>query len=195
MVKKFNYSDIIKNEIHKYIGYKSKEPINKKLAVCILSVLSKNVSKFGVFTQFTHKDLFNQLWQVLSHSKLFGREEKKEAELVCRIEMYKLENQEIIQFNYTGKSNHYTIQTTLKGNRFLHRLYENESSLFKIGDKFSSISTRRFKMNNNEIMEINLESEKGILNNSFDHDETFKLMKKTQQDYVDEIYQKIKHED
>ena len=50
-------------------------------------------------------------------------------------------------------------------------------------------------MNNNEIMEINLESEKGILNNSFDHDETFKLMKKTQQDYVDEIYQKIKHED
>ena len=115
--------------------------------------------------------------------------------MVCRIEMYKLENQEMIQFNYTGKSNHYTIQTTLKGNRFLHRLYENKSSLFKIGDKFSSISTRRFKMNNNEIMEINLESEKGILNNSFDHDETFKLMKKTQQDYVDEIYQKIKHED
>ena len=29
MVKKFNYSDIIKNEVHKYIGYKSKEPINK----------------------------------------------------------------------------------------------------------------------------------------------------------------------
>ena len=28
MVKKFNYSDIIKNEVHKYIGYKSKEPLN-----------------------------------------------------------------------------------------------------------------------------------------------------------------------
>ncbi len=173
-----------KNEVHKYIGYKSKEPLNEQLSICILSVLSKGVSELGIFTEFTHKDLFNQLWEVLSYYKLFGKEEKKQAELVCRIEMYKLEHKEFVKFTHTGKSDHYTIKSTLKGNAHLQFLYDLKTNLFHIGYDSTFIETRLFYLNEESIIEINLGTEKGRINNSFQKEKVFELMHKSQQKVI-----------
>ena len=173
-----------KNEVHKFIGYKSKEPLNEQLSVCILSVLSKGVSNLGIFTEFTHKDLFNQLWEVLCHYKLFGKKEKKQAELVCRIEMYKLEDKKFIKFTPTGKADHYTIKCTYRGNVRLQTLYEYKPYLFHIGLNFSFIESRIFNIDEKSFIEINLGTEKGKINNSFDKEKVFELMHKSQQKVI-----------
>tara|TARA_R100000995_G_C3449792_1_gene107548 strand:- start:251 stop:808 length:558 start_codon:yes stop_codon:yes gene_type:complete len=169
-----------KNPVHQYLGYKSKEQINEILTACILSVLSQNISLLGVFTQFTHKDLFQKLWKVLCHYKIFGRDNEKEAELLCRAEMYKLESLEYIKFNPLNKADHYTISTTLKGNQFLSFLYKYKPNSFYISKYFNFINARFFSVHNNNYIEINLGTEKGTINSAFNHSKTFKTMEKLQ---------------
>ena len=131
-----------------------------------------------------NEDLFNQLWEVLSYYKLFGKEEKKQAELVCRIEMYKLEHKEFVKFTHTGKSDHYTIKSTLKGNAHLQFLYDLKTNLFHIGYDSTFIETRLFYLNEESIIEINLGTEKGRINNSFQKEKVFELMHKSQQKVI-----------
>ena len=85
---------------------------------------------------------------------------------------------------HTGKADHYTIKSTLKGNAHLQFLYDVKTNLFHIGYDSTFIETRLFYLNEESIIEINLGTEKGRINNSFQKEKVFELMHKSQQKVI-----------
>ena len=82
-------------EIRKLIALRSKEPINKLLSYFILAKLNEGCSKYNVFLDKTHKDIFEYIYNDYKDDPDFKkfmvgwRCFYDELKLLVRIELYK----------------------------------------------------------------------------------------------------------
>tara|TARA_R100001126_G_C4813954_1_gene143286 strand:- start:300 stop:737 length:438 start_codon:yes stop_codon:yes gene_type:complete len=116
-------------EIQKLIAVKSKEPINKLLSYFILAKLNEGCSKYKIFLEKTHKDIFEDIYKDYKDDIDFKkfmvgwRCSHDELKLLVRIELYKhiLKNNvkenkshsKTITYKLTKKGQHY-LQSTLR---------------------------------------------------------------------------------
>ena len=119
-----------KNDLEKLIAKKSKEPINKLLSFLILAKLNEGCSKYKLFLDKTHKDIFEDIYKDYKHDKDFlkfmvgWKSNYDELKLLIRIELYKH-----LDFQYVkeNKSHNKIITYTLtkKGQNFLQSSLSN----------------------------------------------------------------------
>tara|TARA_R100001126_G_scaffold77533_1_gene46212 strand:+ start:47 stop:664 length:618 start_codon:yes stop_codon:yes gene_type:complete len=112
-------------ELNNYIGRKTKEDLNYPLCFVLLGILTKNYSKFGVYTEMTHRDIadkVNELFKDLLNLKGWNTNEK-ELDLKVRIELYKLRELEVVKFIPRKKKDTYAIKATERANELLLFLY------------------------------------------------------------------------
>ena len=112
-------------ELNNYIGRKTKESLNFPLCFVLLSILTKNYSKFEVYTEVTHRDIadkVNELFKDLLNLKGWNTNEK-ELDLKVRIELYKLRELEVVKFIPRKKKDTYAIKATERANELLLFLY------------------------------------------------------------------------
>tara|TARA_A100001391_G_scaffold66692_1_gene42339 strand:- start:503 stop:1120 length:618 start_codon:yes stop_codon:yes gene_type:complete len=112
-------------ELNNYIGRKTKESLNFPLCFVLLGILTKNYSKFGVYTEMTHRDIadkVNELFKDLLNLKGWNTNEK-ELDLKVRIELYKLRELEVVKFIPRKKKDTYAIKATERANELLLFLY------------------------------------------------------------------------
>ena len=81
------------SQIQKLIAKKSKEPINKLLSYFILTKLNEGCSKYKIFLDKTHKDIFEDIYENYKNDfdlKKFmvgWRTNHEELKLLVRIEI------------------------------------------------------------------------------------------------------------
>ena len=112
-------------ELNNYIGRKKKESLNFPLCFVLLGILTQNYSKFGVYTEMTHRDIAEKiegLFKNLIDLEGWSTNEK-ELYVKVRIELYKLRELEVIKFIPRKKKNTYTIKATERANELLLFLY------------------------------------------------------------------------
>ena len=126
-------------ELNNYIGRKSKEDLNFPLCFVLLGILTKNCLKFEVYTEFTHRDIadqVNKLFKNLLDLKGWNTNEK-ELDLKVRIELYKLKELEVVKFIPRKKKDTYSIKATERANELL--LHLNSLSYYgAFDDKFKN---------------------------------------------------------
>ena len=157
-------------ELNNYIGRKSKEDLNFPLCFVLLGILTKNCLKFEVYTEFTHRDIadqVNKLFKNLLDLRGWNTNEK-ELDLKVRIELYKLKELEVVKFIPRKKKDTYSIKATERANELL--LHLNSLSYYgAFDDKFKNNfynSTIR-KKNGEYKIEVNFTNEKGTLNSEY----------------------------
>ena len=83
------------SQIQKLIAKKSKEPINKLLSYFILTKLNEGCSKYKIFLDKTHKDIFEDIYENYKNDfdlrkfMVGWRTNHEELKLLVRIEIYK----------------------------------------------------------------------------------------------------------
>ncbi len=117
-------------EIRKLIALRSKEPINKILSYFILAKLNEGCSKYNVFLDKTHKDIFEDIYDNYKNDPDFKkfmvgwRCFYDELKLLVRIELYK----HILKNNVKENKSHNKIITyklTKKGQNYLQNDLRN----------------------------------------------------------------------
>ena len=117
-------------EIRKLIALRSKEPINKLLSYFILSKLNEGCSKYNVFLDKTHKDIFEDIYNDYKEDPDFKkfmvgwRCFHDELKLLVRIELYK----HILKNNVKENKSHnktITYKLTKKGQHYLQNTLRN----------------------------------------------------------------------
>ena len=119
-----------KNDLQKIIAIKSKEPINKLLSFLILAKLNEGCSKYKLFLDKTHKDIFEDIYKDYKDDKDFlkflvgWKTNYDELKLLVRIELYKNIYKDHIKEN-KSHTKIITYKLTKKGQNFLQTTLRN----------------------------------------------------------------------
>jgi len=111
-------------EIQKFIAMQKKKPINNFLSYLILGKLNEGCSKYNCFIAKTHKDIFENIFNIYKDDKDFNKflsgwnTTEEEVRLLVRIELYKLMDMQFVKEN-KSHNKIITYALTKKGQYFL----------------------------------------------------------------------------
>ena len=167
IVKGWNYKKS-SNEINKLLGKKINQGFDLMLSVLILGLLTKGYRKNKCYTQMTHRDISNKIYEMFKDDKwvIDLKGYLKEFDLLVYAELYKLKNLNIIKFNHTNVRDHYTIQATNNSDLMLLCFIQE---MKRIGINFRN--TFRYsvsKIDDDVRVEIDVINNKGKLNHYYE---------------------------
>jgi len=167
LIKGWNYKNS-SNEINKLLGKKINQGFNLMLSVLILGLLTKGYRKNKCYTQMTHRDISNKIYEMFKEDKwvIDLKGYLKEFDLLVYAELYKLKNLSIVKFIPTKVKNHYTIQATNNSDLMLLCFLKE---MDKAGITFKNLFRYSISKIGDDIkVEIDVINNKGKLNYTYE---------------------------